>query len=80
MEDFVANAALLAGRLTHECEKAAASQSAAVVDLRAAAAGFGREVASGKAEIAQSAKLAIREVLSQEIPAAVEAFPRPGTA
>lgn len=78
MEDFVANAALLAGRLTHECEKATASQAAAASDLRAAAAGVGREVASGKAEIAQSAKLAVREVLSQEIPAAVEAISEAG--
>lgn len=78
MEDFVANAALLAGKLTRQCEIAAAGQAAASADLRAAAADVGREVVAGKAQIAQSAKLAVREALSQEIPAAVEAISQTG--
>lgn len=74
MEEFVANAALLAGHLTQQCEKAAAAQEASAQQLQRAATEVGQGVASGRAELAQSARAAVREALSQEIPAAVEAI------
>ncbi|MCD9125352.1 hypothetical protein [Luteimonas fraxinea] len=78
MEDFIANAALLSGQLVHQCEKAAASQASAAADLRGTAAEVRKEVLAGKAEITHNAKSAVREVLSQEIPAAVEAIAQAG--
>lgn len=78
MEDFVANAALLAAHLTRQCEKAAAEQESSAVDLRRAAADVGQGVVAGRAELAQSAKAAVREALSQEIPSAVEAVAQAG--
>ncbi|HYQ22394.1 hypothetical protein [Stenotrophomonas sp.] len=74
MEEFITNAALLAGHLTQQCEKAAAAQDASSAQLQRAAAEVGQGVASGRAELAQSARAAVREALSQEIPAAVEAI------
>ncbi|WP_313318543.1 hypothetical protein [Stenotrophomonas sp.] len=74
MEDFIANAALLAGHLTQQCEKVVAEQKSSTADLQRAAADVGQGVAAGRAELAQSARAAVREALSQEIPAAVEAI------
>ncbi|OBU66883.1 hypothetical protein A9K58_10530 [Stenotrophomonas maltophilia] len=74
MEEFITNAALLAGHLTQQCEKAAAAQEASSAQLQRAAAEVGQGVAAGRAELAQSARAAVREALSQEIPAAVEAI------
>lgn len=78
MDDFVANAALLAGHLTQQCEKAAAEQRSSSADLRRAASEVGQGVAAGKAELAHTARAAVREALSQEIPAAVEAVAQSG--
>lgn len=74
MEDFIANAALLAGHLTQQCDKAIAEQKTSIAELQHAAEQVGRGVAAGKAELTQSARAAIREALSQEVPAAVEAL------
>lgn len=74
MEDFIANAALLAGHLTQQCDKAIAEQRASIADLQRAATDVGQGVAAGRNELAQTARSAIREALSQEIPAAVEAI------
>lgn len=78
MDEFVANAALLAGHLTQQCEKAAGEQKSSAADLRRAASEVGQEVAAGKAELARTAGSAVREALSQEIPAAVEAVAHVG--
>lgn len=78
MEEFVANAALLAGHLTQQCEKAASDQNAAAVDLQRAAADVGQGVVAGRAELIQGTKSAVRDALSQEIPSAVEAVAQAG--
>ncbi|MCD9030025.1 hypothetical protein LDO26_17685 [Luteimonas sp. BDR2-5] len=78
MDEFIANAALLAGHLTQQCEKAAVEQRSSALDLRRAASDVGQSVADGKAELAQSARAAVREALSQEIPAAIEAVAQSG--
>lgn len=78
MEDFVANAALLAGHLTQQCEKATAEQQSAATDLRRAAGDVTQQVAAGRHELMHAARAAVREALSQEIPAAVEAVGQSG--
>lgn len=78
MEEFVTNSALLAGHLTQQCEKAIADQKQSAAELRQAAADVGQGVAAGRSELAQSARTAVREALSQEIPAAVEAIAESG--
>lgn len=78
MEDFIANAALLAGHLTQQCDKAISDQRGSVEKLQRAAADVGHEVAAGNVEFSRSARSAIREALSQEIPAAVEAIAATG--
>ncbi len=78
MEEFVTNSALLAGHLTQQCDKAIADQKHAAAELRQAAADVGQGVAAGRAELAHSARSAVREALSQEIPAAVEAIAESG--
>ncbi|WP_313642938.1 hypothetical protein [Stenotrophomonas sp.] len=74
MEEFIANAALLAGHLTQQCDKVVAEQKSSTAELQRAATELGQGVSAGKAELAQTARAAIREALSQEIPAAVEAL------
>lgn len=78
MEEFVVNAALLAGHLTQQCEKAAAEQTSLTLDLRRAVADVGKGVVAGRAELTQSSKSAVRDALSQEIPSAVEAVAQAG--
>lgn len=78
MEEFVTNSALLAGHLTQQCEKAIADQKQSAAELKHAAVEIGQGVAAGRAELAQSARSAVREALSQEIPAAVEAIAASG--
>lgn len=78
MEDFIANAALLAGHLSQQCDKAVADQQASIGELQRAAAEVGKGVAAGRAELASSTRTAVREALSQEIPAAVEAISESG--
>ncbi len=70
MEEFVANAALLAGHLTRQCEKSTADQLAAAHELQRAAASVGTGVAAGQAALTEHARVAVREALSAEIPAA----------
>jgi len=67
MDDFVANAALLAAHLAQQCEKAVAEQQAAARDLRHSAAALGDNVAAGKLELEQHARRAIREALAREL-------------
>lgn len=78
MEDFIANAALLAGHLTQQCEKAVADQQATTANLQRTAAEVKQSVSAGKVELAQNARAAIREVLAEEIPSAVEAIAQTG--
>jgi len=67
MDDFVANAALLAAHLTQQCEKAVSEQQAAVRDLRHSADALEDSVAAGKLELQQHARGAIREALAREL-------------
>ncbi|TWT20222.1 hypothetical protein FQY83_10810 [Luteimonas marina] len=67
MDDFVANAALLAAHLTQQCEKAVAKQQAAALDLQQSADALGEGVAAGKLELEQHARGAIREALAREL-------------
>lgn len=78
MDEFIANAALLAGHLTQQCEKAAGEQKSSAADLRRAASEVGQSVTAGTAELALNARSAVRDALSQEIPAAVEAISQAG--
>ena len=78
MEDFVANAALLAGHLTQQCEKAAADQKSSAADLRRAVSNIGQNVAAGKADLLHTTRSAVRDALSQEVPVAVEAVAQSG--
>lgn len=78
MEEFVANAALLAGHLTQQCERAAADQRAASASLEQAAAEVGKGVAAGRAELAQTLRGAVRDALTAEVPSAVEAIAQSG--
>ncbi|TDK22665.1 hypothetical protein E2F46_12925 [Luteimonas aestuarii] len=70
MEDFVANAALLAAHLTQQCEKSVAEQQAAARELQQHADEIGQNVIAGKAELVQHARTAVRDALAVEIPAA----------
>lgn len=70
LEEFVASAALLAAHLTRQCEESIAGQRTAVEDLQRSAEAVGRRVLGGSAELQQQAKDAIREALSEEVPAA----------
>lgn len=64
LEDFLANAALLAAHLSKQCEKASA-------DLQQTASSFRQGVADGQAELAASARTAVRDSLASEVPAAI---------
>lgn len=70
MEDFVANAALLAAHLTDQCNKAATAQQAAARDLQAAALSVERAIDEGKRDIGEQTRSAVHDALAQEIPAA----------
>lgn len=78
MEEFIANAALLAGHLTQQCDKAVNQQKSSAAELQQAASEVGLGIAAGKQELAQHARNALREALAQEIPIAVEAFTQSG--
>ncbi|MBS7458569.1 hypothetical protein [Coralloluteibacterium stylophorae] len=78
LDDFVASAALLAGHLTRQCEKAVSDQASAAAELRQVAEGASRSLTAGKAELADAARAAIGEALAREIPAVVEAIARTG--
>lgn len=78
MEEFVTNSALLAGHLTKQVNKAIADQQAASADLQRAASDLGRGVAAAKQELGDTTRSAVRDALSREIPAAVEAIGETG--
>lgn len=78
IEDFIANAALLAGHLTQQCEKVVAIQQAATGELAGTAEAVRQSVAAGKGELAQHARSALREALAHEIPAATQALTETG--
>ncbi len=78
MEDFVSNAALLAGHLTQQCDKAAAAQQSAAADLRRVADDVSQRVVAGKQELVHAARAAVREALAPEISEAVAAVGQSG--
>ncbi|MDH5835518.1 hypothetical protein [Luteimonas kalidii] len=67
IEDFVANAALLAAHLGQQCDRAGAR-------LQQAAATFDRRIEQGQATIAATTQSLVRESLATEIPAALQAL------
>jgi len=70
MDDFVANAALLAAHLTRQCERSVSDQQAAARELLDSVDGIGRNIAFHQTELEQCARGAIRDALAQEMPAA----------
>lgn len=74
MEDFIANAALLAAHLTQQCEKSVADQQASAQDIQRSAGELSAAMAAGQQALARQAKAAIREALAGEIPAAVRSL------
>ncbi len=70
MEEFVANAALLAAHLTEQCNKAAAAQQASAQELQASAIVVRKTIEEGKREMSEQARGAVHDALAQEIPAA----------
>lgn len=69
MEEFVANAALLAAHLTEQCNKAAAAQQASAQELQASAIVVRKTIEEGKREMSEQARGAVHDALAQEIPA-----------
>jgi anti-sigma-K factor RskA len=67
LEDFIANAALLAAHLSQQCDKASS-------ELQRTATAFREGVAESQAELASSARAAVRESLAAEVPPAVRAI------
>lgn len=67
MEDFVANAALLAAHLTQQCEKAVSDQQAVIRDLRETVNTVSSGVAAGQAALAQQLRGAVAEALAREV-------------
>ncbi|MDH5831916.1 hypothetical protein QFW80_15455 [Luteimonas sp. M1R5S18] len=67
IEEFVANAALLAAHLGQQCERAGAR-------LQQTASHFERSVEDGRLSIAESTRAQVRASLAAEIPAALEAL------
>lgn len=68
MEDFVANAALLAAHLTKQCERAVESQESSAREIAQTAEQIRQGVATGQQELAQHARDAVRAAMTQEIP------------
>ena len=65
LEDFLANAALLAAHLSQQCDKASS-------ELQQAASAFRQDVSQGQALFASTTRSALRESLAAEIPAAIQ--------
>ena len=65
LEDFLANAALLAAHLSQQCDKASS-------ELQHAASAFRQDVTQGQAQFASTTRSAVRESLAAEIPAAIQ--------
>ena len=78
MDEFVANAALLAAHLKEKCEQAAASQQASAQDLQGAAIVVRRTIEEGKRELVEHAGSAVSSALSEKVlsgdPAAVKRY------
>lgn len=74
MEEFVANAALLAAHLTEQCNKAAAAQQASAQELQASAIVVRKTIEEGKREMSEQARSAVHDALAQEIPAATHSI------
>ncbi len=74
IEDFVANAALLAAHLSQQCEKSIADQQATSRELRQSADAVKQVVAAGQTELSQSARGAVRDALAQELPPATQSL------
>lgn len=74
MEEFVANAALLASHLTEQCNKAAAAQQASAQELQASAIAVRKTIEEGKREMTDQARGAVHDALAQEIPAATQSI------
>lgn len=72
MEDFVANAALLAAHLTEQCNRAAAVQEVSAQELRSSALEVRKAFEEGTREMGDHARLAMREALAQEVRAATQ--------
>jgi len=72
MEDFVANAALLAAHLTEQCNKAANAQEVSAQELRSSALEARKTFEEGRREMGEHARLAMREALAHEVPAATQ--------
>ena len=72
MEEFIANAALLAAHLTQQCEKASAAQQASAQELQGSAIVVRNTIEEGKREMSEQARIAVRDALSQEIPRATQ--------
>lgn len=70
MEEFVANAALLAAHLTEQCNKAASAQQTSAQELQASAIVVRKTIEEGKREMSEQARGAVHDALAQEIPAA----------
>lgn len=70
MEEFVANAALLAAHLTEQCNKAAAAQQTSAQELQASVIVVRKTIEEGKREMSEQARGAVHDALAQEIPAA----------
>lgn len=69
MEDFVANAALLAGHLTRQCEQAAADQRDAAKALRTAAVDVADHAAAGRDALLHATTAAVRDTLTGQLKA-----------
>ena len=74
LEEFIASAALLAAHLTRQCEESISSQRNAADDLRRSADAIGQRVLGANAELQQQARSAIRDALTEEIPAAARSL------
>ena len=78
MEEFVANAALLAAHLTEQGNKAASAQQASAQELQASAIVVRKTIEEGKREMSDQARAAVHEALAHEIPAATHSItPKP---
>jgi hypothetical protein len=70
MDEFVANAALLAAHLKEQCERAADSQQSSADDLQGAAIMVRKAIEEGKRELVGHAGFAVSTALAENIPAA----------
>lgn len=70
MDEFVANAALLAAHLKEQCHRAAALQQSSADDLQGAAIVVRRTIEEGKRELVEHAGSAVSAALAEKIPAA----------